>query len=99
MRYDAVLIQECTADFFSAATVAGQLRGWRIYWAHNTLAHGEPAPADAADAADLFGKAGKKAQAEPSHTGKRWDRLPCVRVLMQQCFQACAGPDPLFSCP
>ena len=48
MRYDAVLIQECKADFFSAATVAGQLRGWRIYWAHNTLAHGEPAPASAA---------------------------------------------------
>ena len=31
MRYDAVLIQECKADFFSAATVAGLLRGWRIY--------------------------------------------------------------------
>ena len=48
MRYDAVLIQECKADFFSAATVAGLLRGWRISWAHNTLAHGEPAPASAA---------------------------------------------------
>ena len=48
MRYDVVLLQECKADFFTAPAVANQLRGWQIFWAHNTLAPSEPAPADAA---------------------------------------------------
>lgn len=36
MRLDVVLLQECKADPLSAPAVERALRGWRIFWAHNT---------------------------------------------------------------
>ena len=41
-RYHIVLLQECKADLFSAAKVAAQLRGWRLYRAQSQLRRALP---------------------------------------------------------
>ena len=96
MRYDVVLLQECKADFFTAPAVANQLRGWQIFWAHNTLAPSEPAPADAA-AQPLPASPGGTPNQQPPQPGGSQPAAPQQHPAASQQLPAAPQQQPAAS--